>query len=446
MTKHILNNSSLGYVWQNEFCLHEKALLIGFLFRIFVEYLSFFVLLGDHHSIAKALFNTTRWYPATFYFELLFTLIFSFGILFLGGVLYFGLRVNPRSLIGKIAFIIPSLFLIFFHIVLHLQIITLPWVYLFAGFTFLFVIAFALEKCIMLHSLIRIVKSKLQFYMLIKLMFLIIVFSLIGATFLHKLTMIFTMSDNSYQTNEFGNMSHPSTYQVMFMPLLILNIITAIIEVCLSRYKKCVSSGTATEIWLNLTFHFHHVLARAGIGILIGAFLVEWYFILPILLQSTLNIPPDKISSMILVASIVSLIANLVIARFLSNIDIKKLFIGMLIAFILAIIFVSYNLYYKHMIFLSVLVIALFYNSIQATTNKLIHYEIMSLTTSLIFLIIGTEFSLIWSGFLSSGISIFLADKLSNAHHIFVIPIVLALFICINLFSYYHLRIKNQSN
>lgn len=432
----------MGYVWQNEFCLHEKVLLMGFMFRIFVEYLSFFVLLGDHHSIAKALFNTTKWYPATFYFELLFTLIFSIGILFFGVVLYFGLRINPRSLIGKIAFIIPSGFLIFFHIALHLQSITLPWACFFVVFAFLFVIAFALEKSMMLHSLIGIVKSKLQFYVLIKLVFIIIVFSLIGATFLHKLTMVFTMNDDLYQANGFGNMSHPSTYQVMFMPLLILNLITSIVEVRLSRYKKGISSSKAKEIWSYLTFYSRHMLARAGIGVLIGAFLVEWYFILPILLQSTLNIPPDTISSMILIASIVSLIANLVIAHFLSSIDINKLFLGMLIAFMLAIIFVSYNLYYKHLIFISVLVIALFYNSIQSIINKLIHYEIMDLSISLVFLIIGTEFSLIWSGFLTSGISVFLADKLSNVYHVFVIPMVLVFFIFINLFSYYHLRTK----
>ena len=138
MTKHQLKNNSLGYVWQNEFCLHEKLLLTGFLFRIFVEYLSFFVLLGDHHSIAKALFNATHWYPATFYFELLFTLILGLGIFVFGGVLYLRLRINPRSLIGKIAFIIPLGFLIFFHLTLHLQIITLPWICFFVVFAFLF--------------------------------------------------------------------------------------------------------------------------------------------------------------------------------------------------------------------------------------------------------------------------------------------------------------------
>lgn len=443
--KHALLNwsSSFSYVWQNEFNHQEKLLLSGLLLRIFVEYLSFFVILSDHHSLAMDLFNTTTWYPATLYFEIAVCGFFVLELGVIGFLTYRGITFNPRQWLGRLAFMLPIIFFGILYLVLKSQ--SNPWLWLiFILVGGLFIIAVAVEKCILVHCWLSVIRNDIQFHTLIKLIFMVVAASLLCATILHKLTMFYFMSGSPHPILGFGVMPHPATYQVMFIPLLLLNVFSSGVEQFLAQYKTALSHQQVLKLRINLQRNWQNIFAKSGMGMLIGAFLVEWYFILPFLVSDSAQWSAERISLAILLASCLSLLTNFILVRFLAGFKLESLFAGLLIGFIAAIIFVSCNLFHQHLTLLCILILALFYNSLQAVVNKIIHYEQLSWGVSLAFLLIGSEFNLVASSFLSSGMNVFLLTKLGNTQQIWVLPIVLGIFVVICLISYRFLHAQQN--
>ncbi len=436
-----LMSSAFGYIWQNEFNQREKLLLVGFLLRVFVEYLIFLVILGDHHTIAKELFHTPDWYPATLYFELGFVSVLLLGMGLLLFLLSTGKKINPRGFLGRVAFILPIILVVAFYWLLNLPQLTVPALIVFVVVMVLFIVAYALEKLITINNLLAIIRTIPQFHSLIRLYFIAIASSLITASLLHKLTMMLFLPPPVH-SHKFADMLHPATYQFMFIPLLILTIILLVVEQLLARAKSEYQVNEIATLWLSVQKNYQILLTRCGIGLLVGAFLVEWYFILPFFLQNVIGWDIHRISGVILFASLISLATNVLMVRFLAGFSLKPLFSGLLGIFAGVIVFVSCNLYHKHLVLLCVLLMALFYNSLQAIINKLIHYEILNGGVSIGFLLVGSEITIIVGGFMASAASVALASQLASLQQILVLPIVLSGFIVLSIVSYQKLSRK----
>ncbi len=83
---------------------------------------------------------------------------------------------------------------------------------------------------------------------------------------------------------------------------------------------------------------------------------------------------------------------------------------------------------------------AVFYNSLQSTVNKIVHYDIIAIEVNLILLIIGGLISLILFAFIVSGLSVFLSKQVGIHSQALAMPILLLTFILIGIYSFYRLK------
>lgn len=392
----MFKNNALYYVWHNELTAHGRKLTQATLLRSFVEYIAYFMLLLQHHTIAMHLFHSKEWFPATLYFQgyICIVLLLSFALLFI--FWYNKIQIEPNSWQGKISFYIHPIFFSFllfctgyfegYSFLLHI---------IFVLLSLLYIISFAYVTQITLHNIIPVIQNKSAYNMMVQLYFVVIVSSLITATFLNKAV-------------TFERAEHISLASTIAIPFLLISLLPSLYEHSLCRYKKILTQSQLRGLISSLTIHRKEVFARVGVNLIVGAFLSKWYFYIPLYLQYNENWNENRVANTLIFAGILSLLLNIVFSRVLLKFDTRKILSWFLFVLVVTNIFVGWNLYTRHWIFFSVILMAIFYNSLQNMINRIIYHDVISYSVNLALLLIGNFISIILFGFMCTICSIFM--------------------------------------
>lgn len=398
------------------------------MFSTFIEYGSFFVLLAHHHIIAMTVFNTRNWFPATLYFDILFSGILCASFAVFALMIYRGWSLLPTSKIGRLTNYIPSLYFTICALGLdYLKQFHAPLLIVFLVASCFFIFSYAYNKFIAVAGLIKIIHHKSEYLFLVQLFFVSVTGGLVLATALSKISALAEIYGINVTVS-------------LIIPLLILNLIDARVNHCLSTVKPVLNSVNLRALKANLSLFRKEIFAKIAINIFVGAFLVKWYFAIPLYLQYSEKWDADDIASLIFTASILSLIMNWLFLRVITHNRIHHLFGWFLVTFLVAIIFVSANLYFSHWVIFCVIFIAVFYNSLQSMINRIVHHEVITFEVNLVLLIVGSSISLILCGFISSGMSVSLVKLAGIQSQAFVTPLVLLFFAIIGLLGYIKLK------
>ena len=297
--------------------------------------------------------------------------------------------------------------------------------FIFILISIVFAIGYACDKVITIGALISIIRNNKSAYVFFgQCYFFTLSVGLIVASFLNKFSN--------------AKINHLSIKPIV-MGLLLVSFIGAIFSHALARYKDRLSISQMRTINLNLFRYKRELIARIGLNILIGAFLVKWYFTMPLFLQYSESWNTKQIANAIFIASLLSLIVNWLFRSKFNKSDPYSSFVYILLILSVTIVFVTANLYYHHWILFCVILMAIFYNSLQSTVNEITHYDVIDIEVNLISLIIGNIVSLVLFSFIISGMSIFISKQVGIHSQPIKMSLLLLSFIVMAIYSFYKL-------
>ena len=416
------------YLWHNQFSTTDRKVIGSFLFQTLVEYAIFFALLSHHHIIAMIIFETNNWFPATLYFDLLFSAIFLISCIVFLLILRTKSIICPNSTIGRLLCYVQLSYLIFLTLGLDLiKHYDLSALVIFIVISCVFAIGYAYDKAINIGALFSIINNKSAYMFLVQSYFFSLSCGLIFASFLNKFA---TVAINY----------HISSSKIPIIILLCLSFLASYYASYLAKFKPALEKIQIQGVYRSLLLCNKELFAKVGLNILVGAFLVKWYFTMPLFLQYSENWSSKHIADAIFIAATLSLIVNWFFLRLFNQYDVHTLFIWVLIVLVFTVLFVAVNLYFHHWVLLCVILMAVFYNSLQSTVNKIVHHDIIKIEVNIILLIMGGVVSLILFSFLVSGMSVFLSKQAGIRSQALEMPILLLTFIIIGVYSFYRLK------
>ncbi len=430
----MINKLGWYYIWTKHFSSSERKQLLAFFLRVVIEYCGYFLLLSHHHSIAMIIFDTTSWYPVTMYFELIFCLTFL-GSFILSYLLFI------KQYAGKylrwleyLSFFGLFFYLAFFALGLnflktsHVSQIKL----LFIVISVFFLICNGYEKYIRISNLLVIASDKIKYLFLTQGFFLSIAIGLFAASFCIKASLI-------------GGHHHFNQMELMVIPTLAFSFLSAVVD-CSIYHSSLINLRllVITDILNKLRIHRKELLARLLVNLMIGVFLVKWYFNLPFLLQYSEKWTPSAIANIILICSVVSILGGLVFRYLFKKFDIYKLFTYSILIYLALISIIHINLYYHYMVGLSVIMMALLYNFLNGIINRIIHHNYIDISINIVLLIVGSAISIVVIAFISSSISIVLAKKIGIQSTPIVNALVLLTVSLLGLFGFYKMERVNE--
>lgn len=430
----MINKLGWYYIWTNHFSSSERKQLVAFFLRVIIEYCGYFLLLSHHHSIAMIIFDTTSWYPVTMYFEIIFCLTFL-GSFILTYLLFI------KQYAGKylrwleyLSFFGLFFYLVFFALGLnflktsHVSQIKL----LFIVISVFFLICNGYEKYIRISNLLVIASDKIKYLFLTQGFFLSIAIGLFAASFCIKASLI-------------GGHHHFNQMELMVIPTLAFSFLSAVVD-CSIYHSSLINLRllVITDILNKLRIHRKELLARLLVNLMIGVFLVKWYFNLPFLLQYSEKWTPSAIANIILICSVVSILGGLVFRYLFKKFDIYKLFTYSILIYLALISIIHINLYYHYMVGLSVIMMALLYNFLNGIINRIIHHNYIDISINIVLLIVGSAISIVVIAFISSSISIVLAKKIGIQSTPIVNALVLLTVSLLGLFGFYKMERVNE--
>ena len=416
------------YLWHNQFSIIDRKIIGSFLFQTLVEYAIFFVLLAHHHAVAMIVFQTSDWFPSTLYFDILFSVILSICFIAFLLILRYQCVIRPASSLGISVCYVQAFYLIFLTLGLSfLKYYEFSVLVIFILVSVIFAIGYAYDKIITIGSLISIINNRSAYLLLVQCYFFALSSGLIFASILNKLATVVV-------THYIFSISP------LVLPLLFASIIAALSSHSLAKFKTGLDAKKMQEIYKSLFSCKKELFARLGINIVIGAFLVKWYFTMPLFLQYSESWSAKHIANAIFIAASLSLLVNWFFLRWFNKFDTDSLFAWVLVLLTFTVLFVAANLYFHHWVLLCVILMAVFYNSLQSTVNRIVHYDIIEIEINLILLIIGGLVSLILLAFIVSGLSVFLSKQVGIRSQALAMPILLLTFIIIGVYSFYRLK------
>jgi hypothetical protein len=423
------------YLWQNDFNHNERTTLATILGRVLIEYCIFFVVLFNHHTIAMTIFHSKSWYPATCYFDLLFSAILSLTFLLFRLILRYNLIFAPTNLLDRSVYYIQTMYIMFLafglYFLRHYYYFRIHVLSIFIGISLLFVIGYAYDKCLTVSNLIKIVNTKPRYSIFVQGYCLALSGGLILASFFNKIALI-------------ANHHRLSPMLSIATPLLCLSLCSDYFMTKSIKHGYRLTKFEMHVIYLNLHRVKGELIARMGINLIISVFLVKWYFILPLFLQYSERWHKEQIADIILLASCLSFMVNWLLMRCFRHINIRSLFVTILMVFCVALIFVATNLYRHHWVGGSVIIMAIFYNSIQSVINRIIHHELIKIEINLILLIVGSAVSLILFSFMVSCLSVFMAKQIGIHSQTILTTSLMLVAIAIGLVSFSRLSSNEE--
>ncbi|MBX9599086.1 MAG: hypothetical protein K2X04_11015 [Burkholderiales bacterium] len=424
----MFKQNSMYYLWHNQFSTLERKIIATFLFQTLVEYAIFFVLLAHHHAVAMIVFQTSDWFPSTLYFDILFSAILAICFITFLLILRYQYVIHPASIVGMSTCYAQVFYLIFLTLGLgFLKHYDLSVLVIFILISAIFAIGYAYDKIITIGSLLSIINNRSAYLFLVQCYFFALSSGLIFASILNKLaTVVIT--------------HYIFSISPLVLLLLFASIIAAFSSHSLAKFKPVLDAKKMQEIYKSLFSCKKELFARLGINIVIGAFLVKWYFTMPLFLQYSENWNAKHIANAIFIAASLSLVANWFFLRWFNKFDAHRLFNWIIAVLAVTVLFVAANLYFHHWVLFCVILMAVFYNSLQSTVNKIVHYDIITIEINLILLIIGGLVSLILFAFIVSGLSVFLSKQVGIHSQALAMPILLLTFILIGIYSFYRLK------
>lgn len=430
----MINKLGWYYIWTNHFSSSERKQLLAFFLRVVIEYCGYFLLLSHHHSIAMIIFDTNSWYPVTMYFEIIFCLTFL-GSFILSYLLF--IKQYAGKYLRWLEYL--SFFGLFFYLAffaLGLNFLKTSHVsqikFLFIIISIFFLICNGYEKYIRISNLIVIASDKIKYLFLTQGFFLSIATGLFAASFCIKASLI-------------GGHHHFNQMELMVIPTLAFSFLSAVVD-C-SIYHSSLTNLrllVIPDILKKLRIHRKELLARLLVNLMIGVFLVKWYFNLPFLLQYSEKWTPSAIANIILICSIVSILGGLVFRYLFKKFDIYKLFTYSILIYLALISIIHINLYYHYMVGLSVIMMALLYNFLNGIINRIIHHNYIDISINIVLLIVGSAISIVVIAFISSSISIVLAKKIGIQSTPIVNALVLLTVSLLGLFGFYKMERVNE--
>lgn len=424
----VFKQNSMYYFWHNQFSTPQRKIIVTFLLQSLVEYAIFFVLLAHHHVVAMVVFQTPNWFPSTFYFDVLFSAVLMACLIAFLLILYYRRVIHPASYIGKIVCYVQILYSIFLTLGLNfLKHYDLSVLVIFILISGAFAIGCACDKIVTIGALFSIIKNSSAYLFLVQCYFFAISSGLIFASILNKLSAILVAHHNF--------MINP-----LIIPLLTVSLIVACYSHSLARYKTVLDAKQMKEIYTQLFNCKKELFARLGVNIVIGAFLVKWYFMMPLFLEYSENWSARHIADVIFLAASLSVAVNWFFLRCFNQFSAYSLFAWVLGLLTFTVLFVATNLYFHHWVLLCVILMAVFYNSLQSTVNKIVHYDIITIEVNMILLIVGGLVSLALFSFVVSGMSVYLSKQVGIRSQALAMPILLLTFIFIGIYSFYRLK------
>lgn len=430
----MINKLGWYYIWTNHFSSSERKQLVAFFLRVVIEYCGYFLLLSHHHSIAMIIFDTTSWYPVTMYFEIIFCLTFL-GSFILSYLLF--IKQYAGKYLRWLEYL--SFFGLFFYLVffaLGLNFLKTSHVsqikFLFIIISVFFLICNGYEKYIRISNLLVIASDKIKYLFLTQGFFLSIAIGLFAASFCIKASLI-------------GGHHHFNQMELMVIPTLAFSFLSAVVD-CSIYHSSLINLRllVITDILNKLRIHRKELLARLLVNLMIGVFLVKWYFNLPFLLQYSEKWTPSAIANIILICSVVSILGGLVFRYLFKKFDIYKLFTYSILIYLALISIIHINLYYHNMVGLSVIMMALLYNFLNGIINRIIHHNYIDISINIVLLIVGSAISIVVIAFISSSISIVLAKKIGIQSTPIVNALVLLTVSLLGLFGFYKMERVNE--
>ena len=181
----------LYLTWHKTFTSSDKKMILSALFRIFVEYCLFFILLSRHHTIAMVLFQSQDWYIATFYFDILFSVIFGLALVLVFIIIRYRILCNSKIFLSTLIAYTQTFYLVFFVLGLsYLRPGNDSILILFIIASLLFVAGYAHEKIRLLGNLIKVIKTSAQYLFFVQAYFFALSAGLIVASLLNKMAVL----------------------------------------------------------------------------------------------------------------------------------------------------------------------------------------------------------------------------------------------------------------
>ena len=430
----MINKFGWYYIWANQFSSSERKQVLAFFLRVMIEYCGYFLLLSHHHSIAMIIFDTTNWYPVTMYFEMIFCITLIGGF-----ILSYSLFIRQFS--GKYFRWIQylSFFGLFFYLAffaLGLNFLKANYAneikLLFIAISILFLLCNGYEKYIRISNLMVIASDKSKYLFITQGFFLSIASGLFAASFCIKASLI-------------GGHHHFNQMELMVIPTLAFSFLSAVMDCSIYHSSlKNLRLLAIPNIVNKLKIHRKELLARLLVNLMVGVFLVKWYFNLPFLLQYGEKWTPSAIANIILICSLVSIFGGVIFRYLFHKLDIYKLFTYSILVYFALISIIHINLYYHFMVGFSVIMMALLYNFLNGIINRIIHHNYIDFSINIILLIVGSALSIVVIAFISSSISIVLAKKIGIQSTPIVNALVLLAISLIGLFGFYKMERLNE--
>ena len=296
---------------------------------------------------------------------------------------------------------------------------------IFAVISVVYCVGFAYEKYSTLNSLILTITTKATYIMVVQLYFLVISGALISASFLNKL--LVSETDG-----------HILVTITVTVPIIIVSISAAVYR---QIFYRCHSFPTAqvletsNQIWAARK----ELTARTGCNFIVGAFLSKWYFFIPLYLQYNEHWSRDSIANTLILSGILSFLINIIFSRVFYRFATKNVLAYFLLIFLMANLFIGWNLYMQRWIFISVVIMAIFYSSLQNLITKIIFHDVITYSSNMFLLLLGNFISIVFFGFICTLCSIFLVGDFGVARLIST-SVVLITATLISIYSYYQMK------
>lgn len=424
MNFKLLNSQRRYLIWRNEFNRFERKQIFSLALRTITGYTIFFVVLFNQQRISHSLFMTQGSINAAVSLRVLISLVLVIAYLIIHYMVKFHLYGSFGQKWRKFLCFLPPLFLLWIMFSSSTDFGLSEQIIFLCG-TLVLILGFSYEKVLALQLILHIVSNPQRYRIIANIFFIsVTVGSVIGSSI-----------------NKFGAWAyhyHALSYKVgLILPLLLLCLLSSVIEVSVIREKIIVSHFKIVKFYAAVKRSRKEIMARIGVNALVGVFLVKWYYSVPFDLKLIDKWSDHAIAEVILYANLVAITINLLLNRLLMRYRLnKKLFLYFLLLQVLCLSLVSLNFYYHQWLFISIILIAVFYELLHSLTNRMIHLNFYSLQINVFLLIIGSGVGIVVVSFVSSLLTLILVEY-SILPLSLLSLLVLAFFIIICAYSVY---------
>lgn len=361
-----------------------------------IEYCTFFIILFNHHRLSGMIFCTTDKYPTTIYFELICGIIYLFSnFLFLA--LLGNQHKNQQQRSNGFYPISISILLSYFCFLPYIPEIKWLRILIFSCVLGVFIVLNAKEKIYLFKILLSIIGNKMNYYWFSNTFFILLGGSLFIANLIHKLA-------GSLETAQ-------EKIVFSFPPILFINLILCCIFIKatprLSKYSRQKAIAAAASFKEQLG----EQVIKLIVNMIIGAFLIEWYFHTPALLKLYSNWQNSSIDNLLIISNLIAILFIFMGRKYFNLVNNRIVLQSSLVIFIFLDLIIDSTSINGYLIAFLFILVTISFNVIINSVNRVVHYRITFIPLNLLMIICGSNLGIIFFCFIFSALNTLLINQ-----------------------------------